>query len=393
MSRRSVVLFCDHTVTLSGGEIALLNLIRHLNRERYEPVAALFAEGPLGQRLMEEGVEVHRIDLDPRVAAVRRSTLGTGGLIRNIMRPALVPFVARLRKLILHRGVDLVHANSLKADILSGAAARLARKPLIWHVRDRIAEDYLPRASVKAFRKLCRWVPDRVLVNSAATLATLNLPDGCSGRLRKGLGVVVHDGMEVWPEPGPPPEGDTPWVGLVGRIAPWKGQHVFLDAARRVLDAVPSAHFLIVGTTMFDEVEYERQIREQWKALGLTQAVEFAGFVEDVRSIYARLSVVVHASTTPEPFGQVVLEGMMAGRPVVATNGGGVPEIMIDGETGILVPMGDAAAMAAAIVRILTTPGLAAAMGSAGRRRAVSEFPIEKTARKVEAVYADLLRP
>lgn len=118
-------------------------------------------------------------------------------------------------------------------------------------------------------------------------------------------------------------------IGLIGRISPWKGQHIFLRGA--------------------------------------------------------------HASTTGEPFGQVIIEGMAAGKPVVATNGGGVPEIVEDGKTGLLVPMRDPSAMAEAICRLLSDPSLARKMGQRGWERVANHFTAEQTARKVESVYAEVL--
>jgi glycosyltransferase involved in cell wall biosynthesis len=101
---------------------------------------------------------------------------------------------------------------------------------------------------------------------------------------------------------------------------------------------------------------------------------------------------VVHASTTGEPLGQVILQGMAAGKPVIATNGGGVPEIMVDGVTGILVPMGDAQSMAAAMRTILTSADVGKTMGIEGRRHVELGYTIETTTRKIEAIYAEVMR-
>jgi glycosyltransferase involved in cell wall biosynthesis len=113
--------------------------------------------------------------------------------------------------------------------------------------------------------------------------------------------------------------------------------------------------------------------------------------VENVPERIAQLDIVVHASTSGEPFGQVIIEGMAEQKPVVATNGGGVPEIVEDGVTGLLVPMGDAVAMANAIDFLLRNPLIAKEMGARGRERALSQFTIQMTARKVEAVYDQVL--
>ncbi len=395
------VLFADHTATMSGGEIALLHLVRAMDRSRFEPIVALFAHGPFADQLEAAGIETHVIPLEANVAAVRKGTLGGGGLVRGMLQPATYRHILRLRRFIVERRMDIVHTNSLKADLIGGLAARLAGRPLIWHIRDRIAEDYLPGAAARLLRLLCRKIPHRLIANSAATFETLRMPAHMleGGPHRRAW--VVHDGIPVTPlsatdgGPGsrsvPDTRGGRPLIGLIGRITPWKGQHVFLEAAAQVHADHPEARFLIVGSAMFGEDEYERRMRSRRSELGLDDAVEFTGFRNDVPEIIAALTILVHASVVPEPFGQVVLEGMMAGKPVVATRAGGVCEVMADGETGLLVPMGDAEAMARAIGSLLDHPDRAREMGLAGRTRAETHFSIERTARGVEAVYDDLL--
>ena len=142
---------------------------------------------------------------------------------------------------------------------------------------------------------------------------------------------------------------------------------------------------------MFGEDEYEKTIRQMVIDLGLQENVEFTGYVTDVPDRVGKLDVLVHASTTGEPFGQVVIEGMVAGKPVIATRGGGVVEIVEDGITGILVPMADASAMADALKRLLSDPAFAAAMGLRGRVRVLQHFTIEQTANKVHEIYSEFM--
>jgi glycosyltransferase involved in cell wall biosynthesis len=292
--------------------------------------------------------------------------------------------------------IDLVHANSLKADLIGGTAARLARKPVIWHVRDRISSDYLPASVCRSFRLLARFLPTQIVANSNATLASLRLGHSAGGPLSKRH-AVVHDGIlvneVVPPTPTSPRARDGPLMGLVGRITRWKGQHIFIQTAAEVNKRFPNARFLIIGSALFGEDAYEREVRDLADSLGLQDVVEFTGYREDVDRAIADLDILVHASTTGEPFGQVIIEGMAAGKPVVATAGGGVLEIVVDGVTGSLVPMGDANAMAAAIISMLEQPERSLEMGRAGRRRVLDHFTIEQTARKIEAIYEILLNP
>jgi len=393
------ILFVDHTAKLGGGEIALLNLVRHLDPTRYTPLVLLFSEGPLKDRLEEAGIQTHVLPLSPSIINTRKDTLGTKSLLRPRDIFAAVRFIRRLRQFMRAQNIALVHTNSLKADVLAGIAARLAGIPVLWHVRDRIDADYLPGGVVRVFRWLCRIVPDFVIANSAATLDTLALASKYltatvhSGIELAGRISIVHDGMQYTKSPtaSAPSSRRGQLIGLIGRITPWKGQHIFLKAAAQVLKRYPETRFQIIGAALFAEQPYEDQVKALAKSLGLENAVEFTGFRNDVPQLIDQLDIVVHASTTGEPFGQVVIEGMAAGKPVVATNGGGIPEIVVDGVTGLLVPMGDSVAMATAICRLLEDPQVAQRMGRFARQRVIEHFTIENTVAKIQSLYDDIL--
>lgn len=386
------VLFFDHTAAQSGAEIAMLNLVRHLDSSKVTPIVVFGAAGPVAEQ-MRACAETHVLPLPVEVATAKKESLGVASFLR--LRAVLggAAYIWQLAKFIRRNKVDLVHTNSLKADLIGGIAGRLARCPVIWHVRDRIDGDYLPASVARVFRLLCRWIPYFVIANSAATLRSVypdapprsSLPPSVD---RRGQSIVVHDGTP-WPFPGvsSSPRDGLVRIGLIGRISPWKGQNIFVQAAALVHQSFPSARFFIVGGAMFGEAEYEREVRSLTESLGISSVVTFTGFRSDVQNAIADMDLIVHASITGEPFGQVIIEGMAAGKPVVATNGGGVPEIVEDGKTGILVPMGDVQAMASGISRLVSDPALAAEMGARGHERVRNHFTIELKARRVEAVY------
>lgn len=397
---RRKVLFVDHTATLGGGELALLQIVMNLDKNRYQPVVVLFSEGKLALKLREVGIETRVMTLSSEVTETRKDSLGPHTLLKTKNIWDTMAFAFRLARFIRAEKIDLVYTNSLKSDVIGGLAARLAGRPLIWHIRDRIEEDYLPAPVVRAFRALCRLVPDYILANSNATLQTLKLP-------RQERATTVYSGVDTaqcvvpdaihgeMPAPAAPfcALSTAPRIGLVGRISRWKGQHIFLQAAAQVRARFPDAQFQIVGAAFFDEQDYENELRELACSLELGKSVEFTGFRNDVPEVMAGLDILVHASTSGEPFGQVVVQGMAAGKPVVATNGGGIPEIVVDGLTGLLVPMADADAMAAAICHLISKPALAQQMGLMGRQRVLEQFTIEHTIFKVEQVFNSLFPP
>lgn len=386
---RTRVLFVNHTAKSGGGEVALRLLIRHLDRSRVCHQLLLFEDGPIAESLRKD-TKVSIFPLSDDIRDARKDTVGSVRLT-NLYKLWTIPFfVVRLSALIRRLGVDVVHTNSLKADILGGLAARLAGKRVVWHVRDRIADDYLPARTVHIFRWLARVIPHAVIANSQATLDTLHLPQS---ERKKGprTAVVVHDGFDFADLPiGSHPQSAGLVVGLIGRISPWKGQDVFLRAIQQIHAEFPNVRFQVVGSALFGETAYAAQVQRLSTELGLDRCVEFCGFVRDVQKHIAGLDVVVHASTIPEPFGQVIIEGMAAGKPVIATRGGGPNEIVIDGVSGVLIPMNDVDALASAMRKLLSDADLRERLGAGGRQRVQEAFRIETTANKVSQIYSAL---
>ena len=160
----------------------------------------------------------------------------------------------------------------------------------------------------------------------------------------------------------------------------------------RVGEAVPEAHGVIVGGNPFGEDDdYGATLRQLAQRLHIRDRVTFTGQLSDPRPALAAMDVFVHPGD-PEPFGLVNVEAMAMAKPVVAFAHGALPEIVVDGETGLLVPPGDEAAMAEAILALLRDPTRRAALGRAGRSRASEQFSVTRTVHEVEAVLDALLR-
>jgi len=376
-------LYVDHTAVMGGGEIALLQLVRNLDPARFTPTVALLSEGPLAEELTAANVRTILIRAASELVEARRDK---PPLSRSAAMPGAIATILRIAKVVEQLGIELVHCNSLKADLLGGAAARLTRRPAIWHIRDRIETDYLPAASVRLLRCTANLLPAHIVANSFATLKTVRLLD-------ESRGSVIYSGLDLEPYLQIPsrPIGSRPRIGIVGRLAPWKGQHIFLQAAALVRRQFPAATFQIIGSPLFSETDYEKSLHNLAHSLGIESAVEFTGFRNDIPKVLDELDVVVHASTTAEPFGQVAVLAMAAGKPLVATAGGGILEIVQDGKTGLLAPLGDAGAMAMDIGALLSRPDWAAELGRAGRRRAAELFTIERTARQIMELYDRLV--
>lgn len=377
------VVYLDHCAQLSGGELALLRLLRALGDVDAHVVLA--EEGPLVGKLLQSGISVEVLPMAEIARGVPREHVRPRGMPGRITLHSAA-YTGRLAQRLRRLNPDLVHSNSLKAALYGGVAARAARLPLVWHVRDRIAPDYLPPAAVRLVRAMARRLPDAVITDTRSTLATL-------GGVSTAISAVIPSPVELEPltasNVGEREGREQLRVGIVGRLAPWKGQHVFLDAFSQAFPT-GTERAVVVGAPLFGEAEYECQLKEQAHRLGLGARVEFTGFRDDVRAELAGLDVLVHASVIPEPFGQVVAEGMAMGLPVVAPSAGGPAELIDDSVTGLLYPPRDAAALARALRHLAGDPELRRRLGAKARERAI-DFAPRAIADRVMVLYRQVL--
>lgn len=375
---RVKVVYIDHVAQMSGGEIALTRLLPHL--DKVNPHVILGEDGPLVDELHRVGISTEVFPLRDRTRDLRKDDVTPGG-VSAAVAASTAAHVLRLAVRLRRLQPDLVHTNSLKAGVYGGLAARLAGIPLVWHVRDRIAEDYLPAPATALIRSMTSRLASAVIANSKATMETL------VGDQRK---VVIYS---VLPEvmsaaPVTRTGGGPATYGIVGRLSPWKGQDLFL---RAFADAFPDGpeRAVVVGAALFGEDHYALGLRRLAETLGIAGRVDFRGFRSDVWDELSRLDALVHASVTPEPFGQVVLEGMAAGVPVIAANAGGPAEILEHEVTGLLYTPGSATELAAAMRRVRDRPLADRLVTNASGE--VKRYEPRMVAAQLQAVYDALV--
>jgi glycosyltransferase involved in cell wall biosynthesis len=183
----------------------------------------------------------------------------------------------------------------------------------------------------------------------------------------------------------------APVIGIVGHVQGWKGQDLVVQAMAQLRPRHPELRCLIVGGVHRQGAAYAQQIRERIAAEGLERQVLLTGARRDVAACLDAMDVAIHASTNPEPFGRVLIEAMALGRPLIAPREGGPLEIVVDEETGVLVPPRDPTALAAAIDRLVADPDLRHRMGQAGRARVDAVFDIRRHVRTMEGVFDEML--
>jgi glycosyltransferase involved in cell wall biosynthesis len=353
----SSVLHVAKASGISGSENHLLLLLPQLRERGWDVRFALLHEGEagareLGGRLSAAGVPVDAIRLpfaaDPRA-------------------------FARLLQLIRSRRPEIVHTHLVHADFHGLTAARLAGVP----VRVSTKHGFNPFRSSQVFARADRAV-------GALAHEHVAISRGLARYLAREEGfaedafTVIHYGIEPGPEPAPY-AGEAPRLLCVGRLIPIKGHDVLLRAVARARRVVRDLTLDIAGSGPL-----EAELRSQAAELGLDAAVRFLGQISSVP--YTESAVVVVPSLG-EGFGMVALEAMERGRPVLASDVGGLPEIVADGETGLVVPAGDGDALAWAIAELAANLPRAAALGAAGRARALAEFRQERCTDRHEELY------
>lgn len=362
------VLFVDHVGVLGGAELSLLDVARHF-RDTSEVV--LFERGLFLERLREEGIRAQVWPAGHAVNGVTRE----GGWRQDLQAvPGVLHLAWRVAR--YARSFDCLYANSQKAMAIAGLAGAIARRPVIWHLRDLLTPDHFSNSHRYLAAGLANVFASHVVANSQATADAFVHSGGRTTTtvVYNGIDSAPFDAVEEIEAAGLREAlgiGDAPLVGVFSRLAPWKGQHVLIEA----LADLPGVHGLLVGGALFGpEVGYEEELRAMARQRGVEDRLHLLGFRHDVSALMRATDVVAHTSTKPEPFGRVIVEAMMAGRPVIATDAGGAREIVDSGRTGLLVEPGDPSALRRAILDILARPSLASALAVAGSVAARGRF-------------------
>lgn len=389
---------------VGGSLTGLLHMIHGLDPQRVAAGLVLYEPKGIEEELRGRGVPVYhvrrrRIPKEHALLEVEgyrraksvgpvRSLLGLGRRTLRLLGEEL-PTALRLARIIREFRADVVHlGNGVRANYDGLLACRLTRTPVLCHVKG--FEKYSDRERAAA-RRIDALVPMTRAVEDHCRRAGVVSPRT----------VVIYDGIaEDAFAPGRPPAairaelgiGDAPCVGVASNIQEWKGQLVLVEAMAEVVRAVPEARALIIGGVHRAGVEYNARIERRIAELGLGGAIVFTGFRSDIADVTNALDVVVHTSVRPEPFGRVILEGQLLGKPVVAVAAGGVPELIRDGETGFLFAPGDARALAAHLIRLLRAPELRRQVGVAARDWARDAFSMHGHVEAFSALYESMTR-
>ncbi len=386
---RTRILIIEHARTLGGSMFSLCGVLSRLDQARFEPIILLDTPGAPSRPFEELNLRVIRLHKPFDRFFRHRFIHGPldYALYGLQLLCSALPQAAQLAWLLKRERIDLVHLNNQLGQVGGILAARLCGVPLVCHLRNArlLRRTHLAMArQVDAFVALSAFSRDwynrqglareRLHVIHNPVIARDVSATGTCAALRRSLGV--------------PDDGTV--VTIFSRIAPGKGHEVFLRAAAQVSAQAPSTWFVIAGE---DPAEGELMLRLQTlaKTLSVAHRVSFAGWRGDIPALLSATQIVVDASELQEGLRRTVLEAMAMGRPVVVTDAGEEQGFLQDGARGLLVPRGNPARMAQAILELLHDPDRREAMGRAARAHVLSLHNPERSARALEALYDALL--
>ncbi len=349
-----------------GAEAVILNLSHVLEREGDRSVIASFANASqqMHERAQAEGLTSVLVPCSGQVS---------------------VPTVHAIRELVSKYGIDVVHAHGYKADVYCWAALRGGQVPMVstchtWYDND---------LAVRVYGAVDRWVLRqfaRVVAVSAEVeqrLLTSGVRADRVRRIRNGIDPAVFSDVANGRAGA---HRTSLRVGLVGRLSREKGVDVFIEAAAEVLQTLPDIEFVVVG-----EGPDRPQLEEQIRKLRIESRLRLLGHQEAMLPVYAGLDLMVSASRQ-EGLPVALLEGTASGLPLVATTAGEIPTLVVPGETGLLVTPGDAHALAAAMLRLLSSETERLAFGRNARARIVQEFSADRMSADYREVYQQAAR-
>jgi glycosyltransferase involved in cell wall biosynthesis len=380
-------------LNIGGPAVHIANLMAGLDPARFESHLVTGRPGP------GEGDMGYLIEQKSLVPPIVLPTLGRSlNPLRDLQ--AVLNLVSILRRQRPH----IVETHTAKAGVVGRVAALLAGVPVLLHVfHGHVFYGYFGALQTRLFvgiERLLARRTDRVIALSSAQrhdiahvyrvappdkvivvplgldlrpFATVGPADGSAGRAALGIPQRTNSVR------------CAPLVGYVGRLTAVKNPTLFVSTARRVLQSLPDVHFALIGDGEL-RVDIERQIA----GLGLSDRVTLAGWQRDMPPIYAAMDALVLPSLN-EGTSVTAIEAMAAGIPVVATAVGGMPDLIADGQTGLLAPSGDAQALADRVIGLLRDPKQARSLALAGRQDVLARFSVERLIRDMESLYVTLL--
>jgi L-malate glycosyltransferase len=401
---RKRILYCEGNIdgTIGGSYFSLLYAVAGLDKSKYDPIVVFRRDNTMIPAFREAGIDTRIIGNPAPFSAPlpsNRSWLGyrfVYSAIHFVLQAVnffrFLPLAAARHALYLRRNkIDLVHLNNTilrNHDWMLGA--QISRTKCITHERG------INRQYPFIARYFAKRLDTIVCISNAVHKSLV------SGGVAEEKLVTIYNGIDpsvlkiersvedIRAKHRVKPS--SPLIGVVGNIRRWKGQETIIRALPEILQTHPSLICFFIGNIAPCDAGYKRRIDKEISRLGIEDNVIFVGYVHNVADYIAALDVVLHTSIEPEPFGRVLIEAMSLMKPLVAANGGAVPEIIEEGNTGLMFTPGDERLLALKVTRLLNSPEQAAKMAERAYAQIAERFHIEINSEKIDQLYDLVLR-
>ncbi|MBR8838136.1 MAG: glycosyltransferase family 4 protein [Stigonema ocellatum SAG 48.90 = DSM 106950] len=362
------ILFLDQSGKPGGAELCLLDIAKPYSDRC---LVGLFADGSFKDLLQQNQIPVEVLTTG-QIQVRKQSSLAQGlGSLGQ-----LVPLIAKVVQ--KAHNYDIIYANTQKALVVGALASVFSRRPLIYHLHDILSSEHFSQTNRRIAVTSANRCASLVITNSLASKAAFIAAGG-----RPEITEVVYNGFD--PKIYHSHESEVSQmrqqlgldgqfvVGHFSRLAPWKGQHILIEALAQCPREVT---VILVGDALFGEQDYVQELHNQVTALGLENRVKFLGFRSDIPLLMAACDLVAHTSTSPEPFGRVIVEAMLSARCVVAAKAGGAIELVEHGINGFLVTPGDPQELAQVMTTCLKEKENTAVIANHARATASQRFDV-----------------
>jgi glycosyltransferase involved in cell wall biosynthesis len=377
------ILFLDQSGNLGGAE---LNLLDTAKLYKNSCLVALFADGSFKNALEQNLIPVCVL-LNKPLKISKDSSFWQS--IQNVT--LLLPLIKEIVK--LSHNYDLIYANTQKALVGGAIASLITGKPLVYHLHDILSTEHFSRTNLRIAVSLANNFTSLIIANSKAT-KTAFVEAGGKGELVE----VVYNGFNLAEYQDKSDRvvqlkqqlnlEEQYIIGHFSRLSPWKGQHILIEA----LTHCPGVTAILVGDALFGEHEYVEQLHQQVQRLELSDRVHFLSFRNDIPELMSMCDLVVHTSTAPEPFGRVIVEAMLCGKPIIATAAGGAIELIEDAQTGWLTPPKDVLKLAETINHCRQYPEMTDKIAQAGKSSATQRFNLSEIQQQIDALLCQVIK-
>lgn len=375
-----------------GGEFLTLYLITNLRRDIFHPLLVYAHDGIIVQRLKETGIDHVQIPLSSKIANVYPREISLYSpffMISFLWHLVFSGSILKLNKILRENNIHLIYCADNISKFIGGIAGKMAGVKVVAHCHDDFKEDALG----KTMRMFYLMLLDRILTVSDKVKKFFSVKERGEQKA-----ITVYNGIdtEAFNPPNVPDDircelglkKENIGIGSIGVIEKDKGHRYLVEAISRLkAEGIANVFCVICGTG-----PQESDLRKFVRAKGLDSEVLFLGFREDIPRVLKMLDILAITSLTIESFSMVAVEAMAMEVPVIATSIGGIPEVVDDGKTGIIIPPGNVDALCKAIKYLIQNPEIRFRMGQNGRVRVLDRFTIEGNVRKTEDVFLQLLR-